>query len=127
MSPGRRDVIGALAALGLAQAAGAGTGPGRGIMVEVEFHFTEGFTGQPVRIQAPGAEAAFTAKTRLMLGLAHIAPLVLADGEEVTLTVDDTPGGTVTVTVEAERPFVVISRSGDGLTVTSRAQRPGYV
>jgi hypothetical protein len=54
----------------------------------IELHFQEHFAGDPVEIRVNNRRvAAFLAKTRYQIGLAHIEKLKIDDGDEVTVVV----------------------------------------
>lgn len=91
-----------------------------------EIHFTEGFTGERVEIRLGQDLVDDTVlKSRFQTGLAHIATLDASEGDEVVIAVE----GADPVTCEADpaQPFIIVRRDGDDLTVTTQADRPGYV
>ena len=95
--------------------------------VAVEFHFTEVFTGQVARLRfGDGQTETPPLQTRFQTGLAHIEELELPDGEEVICELDDLDLQ-ATITVDAMRPFVVVSLAGDRLDVAFEATSPGYL
>ena len=93
----------------------------------IQFHFQELFTGEQIDLLAGDrALARFVARTRFQTGLAHIERLELADGDEVTVRIDELDLE-ATVTVDPDRPFVAIRLENGQLQIESRATTPGYV
>lgn len=91
-----------------------------------EFHFTEGFSGQEVRIVMDGRVIARAElRTRFQIGLAHIEAVGLPGGKEVI--VDLGRDGEARLRLDEERPFVTVSLAGGKLTVAASADRPGYL
>lgn len=97
-------------------------------MVEIEVQFAEGFTGQPILIEVAGkVSAEFEARTKLMTGLAHVEPMTLPQGTEVTVRMGGDSPSAVSFPVDPDKPFVVVSCVEKALEVAPTAQRPGYL
>jgi hypothetical protein len=92
-----------------------------------EFHFQEGFTGEPVEISVDGKPIArFNAKTRLQLGLAHIERLELEPGQVVSICIEDL-NLAQSVSVPADQDYIKVNRAADGLDVEPTSTLPGYL
>ena len=95
--------------------------------MRVEIHFQELFQGEPVDIVVGGeVRARVEPRTDFATALAHIEPIEVREGEEVTLRIAD---GDVeaSVRVDASTPFVVATLSQGRLTLRRTETRPGYV
>ena len=93
----------------------------------IEFHFQELFTGERIDLLAGDRVLArFVANTRFQIGLAHIERLELADGDEVTVRIDER-GLQATVTVDIDKPIVTVRLMDGQLQIESRSTTPGYV
>lgn len=97
--------------------------------IEMEIHFQEGFFGQNVRIDI-GNESLIevtAATTKLMIGLAEIVKLNVADGQKIIISVEGEPESGQTFFAQSDRPFVVVSRTESGLTLDFPEKTPGYL
>ncbi len=92
-----------------------------------EFHFQEGFSGEPVDIILDGEQIAhFEARTRLQLGLAHIVTHEIHPGQTVKICVGDI-GLENSFQVEEVGAFITINIVDGSLIVENIDIRPGYV
>ena len=95
-------------------------------MSACEIHFTEGFTGQSVIIEAGDRRIAEPElRTRFQTGLAHIETLDLEEGEKVSFHAEGIEEKSFTA--ETERPFVVVRLDNGALDIAKSHDRPGYV
>lgn len=95
-------------------------------MTGPEIHFAEGFTDESAEIHFGDKVVRVDAlNTRFQIGLAHIEPLLLEDGEGVTIEISD--GQRLLVQFDAQKPFIVLSLQDGRLTAEIKEQRPGYV
>lgn len=97
-------------------------------MVDIEIHFAEGFDGQAVSVEIDGKPVAeFVAQTKLTIGLAHVESMTLPQGKEVAIKIGGQEPRVASFSVDAAKPFIVLTRREEELDVAPTGQRPGYV
>ena len=94
-------------------------------MASFEIQFTEGFSGQSLRLCRDGdVIREMDLQTQFQTGLAHVEHIDADDQCEILISMDGLDEATVTL--EADRPFVVVALQNDKLRIEKVAERPGY-
>lgn len=93
----------------------------------IEFHFQEGFSGECIEIAVDGKNTtSFEARTRLQIGLAHILPLVLNDGQRVSIAIPPL-SLREQITIEPTDRWFTINLVDHRLAISRARSSPGYV
>ncbi len=103
------------------------TGPEHTLEHEFELHFTEGFSGETLRV-APANHIPFELhlKTRLQIGLAHIEILKLFDREEVEITIEEL-GIKHRIFANSRNTIIIFHLTEKALHIEYPTTRPGYL
>jgi hypothetical protein len=95
--------------------------------MDVELHFQDGFSGETVEVLVNGeVRAAFSAKTRYQINLAHMEPVRVKLGDLLSIRVKDSPVS-IEMKVETDQKYYVISRREHALFVERTNELPKYM
>lgn len=95
-------------------------------MARFEIQFTDGFSGQSLKMCRNGdVICEMDLQTQFQTGLAHVEHIDADDESEILICIDGLDE--TAITLEADRPFVVIALQNEELRIEKVADRPGYV
>ena len=93
----------------------------------VELHFQDGFNGESIDVLVDGGvRAAFTAKTRYQINLAHVAEVDLKPGQKLAIRVENA-GDLVELPSDSTGKYFVISKNLEQIVVKRADNMPGYL
>jgi hypothetical protein len=93
---------------------------------QIELHFQERFSGEAIEIEVDGGKvAAFSAKTRYQIGLAHVETISVLDNSKIKLRISDS------FTEEFEPvkgiTYYLVRKTDKRITVTPSHEMPKYM
>lgn len=95
--------------------------------MNLELHFQDGFSGETIEVLVDGeVRARFQAKTRYQIGLAHIEKVSVEPGQRLEVRLAES-GTAVSVPVDSDKTYCVVSRKLEQLFVNTTDRMPGYL
>jgi len=93
----------------------------------IELHFQDGFSGESIEVLVDGEVwAAFSAKTRYQINLAHIETVDLKHGQCLAVRLNNS-GDTIELPIDANSRYFIITKKLEQMIVKQTDTMPEYL